>query len=81
MPSFLNAAELERVETGGAEIVVRAIKNLFRKNISKFLTPSVVVPISTFMRISAVITTGMLMSGKTNLVYPTQLKSTKGLST
>ena len=29
------------------------------------------------MRITAVITAGMLMGGKTNLVYPKRLKSTK----
>ena len=35
------------------------------------------LPISTLIRITVVIATGMLMTGKTNLVYPKRLKSTK----
>ena len=39
MPSFLNAAELERVETGGAEIVVRASQELIPKKYIKIFNP------------------------------------------
>ena len=78
---FLNSAELKRLDTGGAETVVRASHQHIPERYIKIQnsqcvlhTPVTTVPdvgtfpVSTLKRIPGVIIAGILMRGKTDLV-------------
>ena len=77
MSSFLNSSESKRLEIGDAEICGKSQSLTYSGKIyqpsASSLHPSLTFP--------AVITVGMFMRGKTDLVYPKRLKSTKELST